>query len=88
MALIAAKGILALVGLGTLYYYVSDETMDMQHAPMASVVFLSFSALGGIFLFIKDKVIGDPNYPKWMAFGHAGGAVIGYILLWIHALSR
>jgi hypothetical protein len=88
MALIAGKGILALVSLGTLYFYVADETMDMKHAPMASVVFLSFAALGGIYLFIRDKVLGDQNYPKWMVFGHAASAVVGYILLWIHALSK
>jgi hypothetical protein len=88
MALIAAKGILALTGLGTLYYFISDETMDMKHAPIASVVFLSFAALGGVYLFIRDKVMGDENYPKWMVFGHAAMAVIGYILLWVYVLTR
>ncbi|HXA01974.1 MAG TPA: hypothetical protein VNW99_08300 [Cytophagaceae bacterium] len=88
VGLVAAKGIFALVSIGTLYYYVGDETMDMQHAPMASVVFLSFAALGGIYLLIKDKLLGDQNYPKWMVFGHATAAVIGYVLLWIHALSK
>src|SRR4051794_12582238 len=75
ISLIVAKAIFALTSLGTLYYYVSDETMDMQHAPMASVVLLSFSAIGGIYLFFRDKVLGDQNYPKWMVFAHAAGAV-------------
>jgi membrane associated rhomboid family serine protease len=88
MPLIAAKGIFALVSICTLYFYVSDETMDMKHAPMASVIFLSFATLGGVYLFFKDKVLGQENYPKWMVFGHAAAAVIGYVLLWIHALSR
>jgi hypothetical protein len=88
MSLIAGKGILAFASLGTLYFFVGDETMDMEHAPMASVVFLSFAALGGIYLLIKDKVLGDQNYPKWMVFGHAAAAVIGYVLLWIYALSK
>ncbi|MFL5731007.1 MAG: hypothetical protein ACJ75J_16080 [Cytophagaceae bacterium] len=88
MPLVAAKIIMALASIGTLYFFVADETMDMEHAPIYGVAFLSFAALGGMIMFIKDKVLGHEYIPRWMAFGHALAAVTGYILLWIYALSH
>ena len=85
--MVALHGIFALVSIGTLYFYVSDETMDQKHAPITSVVFISFAALGGIYLLVRDKIL-DIGIPKWMPFIHGGAALIGYALLWIHALTR
>jgi hypothetical protein len=88
MGLIAAKAIFALASVGTLYFYVGNQTMDMMHAPMAAAAFLSFAVIGGLYMFIRDKVMGDSNFPKWIAFAHGASAVTGYILLWIHAAGN
>jgi hypothetical protein len=85
--LVALHGIFALVGIGTLYFYAGDETMDQTHAPMTSIAFLSLAATAGIFMLIRDKVMGV-GVPKWMPMIHGTAAVIGYILLWIHALNK
>jgi hypothetical protein len=85
--LVALHGIFALVGIGTLYFYVGDETMDQKHAPMTSVAFISLAAAAGIFMLIRDKVM-DAGIPKWMPFIHGSAAFIGYVLLWIHALNK
>jgi hypothetical protein len=88
IALIGLKAIFAFAGIGTLYFYMGNETMDMEHAPMAAAAFLSFAVLGGLYMLVRDKVMGDSNFPKWIAFAHAASAVTGYILLWIHAAGN
>jgi hypothetical protein len=87
MFIVALHGIFALFSIGTLYYYIGDETMDQKHAPVTSSVFFGLAAIGGIYMLVLDKVLSQ-SIPKWMPFIHAGAAVTGYVLLWIHALSR
>jgi hypothetical protein len=87
MFIVALHGIFALFSIGSLYYYVADENMDLKHAPMTCAVVFGFAAIGGIYLLIRDKILDQP-IPKWMPFIHAGAAVTGYVLLWIHALTR
>jgi hypothetical protein len=90
MPLIAVKGIFALASIGLLYYYIGVQTMetDMNHAPVVSSGFLSLAAIGGVYMFVRDKVMGNSNLPKWIAFAHAASAVTGYILLWIYAAGK
>jgi hypothetical protein len=85
--IVALHGIFALVGIGTLYFYSADETMDQNHAPMSSIALLSLAAVAGIFMLVRDKAMGA-GVPKWMPFIHGSVALLGYILLWVHTLTK
>ncbi len=77
-----SHGLVAAVGLISLIVYAVKNPANF---PMASIVLLVVSALGGFYMFIRD--MNKKESPLAIAFVHALLAVSGFIALLVFALS-
>jgi hypothetical protein len=78
---VAFHGILALASYGLLTYNVSIQRLTDQYPMEAySFVLFSFAAIGGIYMFIRDKIL-KKGIQKWMPFIHGGLAATGLVIL-------
>lgn len=88
--LVAVHGLLALSAYALLNYYAATEETQgiamgtLKGAPNNSIIFFSLAAVGGIAMFIRDKVL-KLGLKKWMPMVHGGAAIIGLVLLIIYA---
>ncbi|MBX9850235.1 MAG: hypothetical protein K2X86_00580 [Cytophagaceae bacterium] len=79
--IVAIHGILAIASYSLLTYNISMQRLTDTY-PMETYawVFFSFGALGGFYMFFRDKVL-KMGIKKWMPFIHGGLGAIGLIIL-------
>ena len=74
-------GVMAVVGLALLIYYVATH----DAGPTESMIVLILAAMGGLLLLYKDLTGRKP--PKWLAVAHGLVALTGYVLLIVFAVD-
>ena len=75
-AVAVLHGLLAAVALIVLIAFALNNP---GHSPWTSIIIFVIAALGGIYLFVRD-IMGKPG-PIFLAFIHAGAAVIAFVVL-------
>ena len=82
LLIVAVHGILALSGIALLTYYsaMQFELNGNKFTPYSSLVFFSFAAVGGFYMFFRDKYQ-KAKIQKWMPLIHGGLALAGIISL-------